>query len=219
MTLAIRPHVLAPSVSPQCENLLPSTEWDADQLAEYVRERLSHAEVFGRKTALQLWLAGKGLLLVKTTLKAERRWTSWSKKNGIKLTTAYACMRIAETFPDEQSIHGLTTVEVKQIAGVAREERKPSPGVDPDPVVTESQPRDGEVIADSVTKGSGSVPPTVAIDQDQSIDATSLLADVLQVVESLSGSLDRIDPATVPAATVASIIDHLGRIAAHAVSL
>ena len=63
------------------------------------------------------------------------------------------------------------------------------------------------------------MPPFEALDQDQPIDAASLLADVLEVVESLSGSLGRIDPSTVPAATIVSIVDHLGRLAAHAVSL
>jgi hypothetical protein len=217
---AIRPQVLAKkTVSSQRENLLPSTEWDADQLAEYVRERLSYAEFFGRKTALQLWLAGRGLLLVKTRLKGERRWTKWAKEHKITLTTAYNCMRIAETFPDEDSVHGLTTVEVKQIAGIAREERKPTPDIDPEPVVTDSEPRDGEVISIPDMGDSGSLPPTRDLDPEEPIDLGSALAEVLRVVESLSGSLDRIAPESVPTTIIASIIDHLGRVTRHAGSL
>ena len=213
-----RTHVLAkPMVSPQSENLLPSIEWDADQLAEYVRERLSYAELFGRKTALQLWLAGRALLLVKTILKAERRWTSWAKKNGIGLTAAYNCMRIAETFPDEDAIHGLTTVEVKQIAGIARvaspESKKPS--VDLSPVVTSNEPRNGEMTLATPE----SYIPTLSVDQDQQLDIENVLDDLLTVVENLSGSLDKIDPSSVHTSKIETIITHLGRLTAHAVSL
>jgi hypothetical protein len=73
--------------SPESENLMADAEWDLERLASYTKDRFAIAEFFGRKTAVQIWRAGKALLIVKEKLKAERKWTVWAEEHGLPLTS------------------------------------------------------------------------------------------------------------------------------------
>src|SRR3954454_15734433 len=116
---------------PESENLMPAESWDLEQLAAYVKDRFHLAEFFGRKSAVQIWRAGKALLLVKEKLKAERKWTSWAKQHDLPLTSVYEAMKLAEKFENERDIIGFSGVDAKMVAGTFKPRAKEPTGGTP----------------------------------------------------------------------------------------
>jgi hypothetical protein len=132
-------------ISVDHENLLPDPTWDLERLASYAKDRFAIAEFFGRKTAMQLWRAGRALLIVKDKLKAERKWTVWAEEHGLPMTSVYDAIKIAERFEQEDDIVGLTTIEARTIAGTIKPRRADDKGV------TNTEPRDERPVTDGGT--------------------------------------------------------------------
>jgi hypothetical protein len=112
-------------ISQESEDLLPDPSWDLDQLAAYTRDRFTIADLWGRKSAVQIWRAGKAVLIVQERLKQERKWTAWAQEHDLPLTSVYEAIKIAEKFDSEADITGFTVIEAKMIAGTFKPKVRP----------------------------------------------------------------------------------------------
>jgi hypothetical protein len=112
------------------ENLRAEASWSPEDLARYVRDRLTLGSFFARKTAVQLWLGGDAIRILQTQLRG-KKWVAWWEQHrqeyGLcSVSLAYELLAIREKFDAVEDVHGFTGAEVKLIAGKAKKTKPAS---------------------------------------------------------------------------------------------
>ena len=109
----------------------PNHNWNLEQLTSYVKDCLKCRDemnedlaALGRKSAVELFRAGRALHFIREKLKVQNAYIKWLEDIGVARTTAHEAIKLYYKAKKESALEKMTITEAKIKFGVTKS--KPS---------------------------------------------------------------------------------------------